>query len=102
MHERDVEALHHAAAEFLNREAGHQSLITVTRAELSDDRKRGIIYLSVLPDSAEQAAVDFANRNRTEFGHFFEKHVRGMQMPRVEFVIDLGEKNRRRLDELTN
>lgn len=101
MHERDIEALREAAAEFLSREAGRQSLITVTRAELSDDRKHGVIYITVLPDSAEEDAVNFANRNRTEFGIYFEKRVRGMSMPRVEFKIDLGEKSRQRLDELT-
>jgi len=101
MHERDTEALYHVAAEFLNREAGRQSMITVTRAHLSDDRKSGIIYISVFPDTAEASAVHFANRNRTEFSKFFEKRVRGMQVPQVEFVIDEGEKARRRLDELT-
>lgn len=101
MHERDIEALREAAAEFLAREAGRQSLITVTRTELSDDRRNGIIYITVFPDTAEKQAVDFANRNRREFSAFFEKRVRGMHMPHVEFVIDLGEKNRQRLDELT-
>jgi len=101
MHERDTEALYHAAAEFLNREAGRQSMITVTRAELSDDRKHGTIFITVFPDSAEEGAVHFANRNRTEFSKYFEKRVRGMQVPHVEFVIDEGEKARRRLDELT-
>ena len=102
MHERDIETLREAAAEFLSREAGRQSLVTVTRAELSDDRKRGTVYLSVYPESAEAGAVQFANRHRAEFGTYFEKRVRGMRIPHVEFVIDLGEKNRRRLDELSN
>ncbi len=101
MHERDTEVLYHAAAEFLNREAGRQSMITVTRADLSEDRKHGTIYITVFPESAEESAVHFANRNRTEFSKYFEKHVRGMQVPHVEFVIDRGEKNRQRLDELT-
>ncbi len=101
MHEKDVEALREAAAEFLSREAGRQSLITVTRAELSDDRRRGTVYLTVYPESAEAAALAFANRNRDEFSEYFQKCVRGMRMPRVEFRLDLGEKNRQRLDELT-
>ena len=102
MHEKNVEALRGAAAEFLSREAGRQTLITVTRAELSDNRRTGIIFITVFPDTAEQEAVQFANRNRGELGKFFEKRVRGMRMPHVEFVIDEGDKHRRRLDELTN
>lgn len=101
MHERDVEALRAAAAEFLSREANRNSLITVTRADLSEDRKRGIVYITVFPDSSEKAAVDFANRNRKEFSDFFQKRIRGMRMPHVDFVIDLGEKNRQRLDEIS-
>jgi ribosome-binding factor A len=101
MHERDVEALRSTAAEFIAREAGPQSLITVTRAELSEDRRRGTIFITVLPETAELQAVEFANRNRAEFGHFFAKRIRGMHIPHVEFVIDEGDKVRRRLDELT-
>ena len=102
MIERDTEALREAAALFLSREANRNALITVTRAQVSDDRKRGIVYLTVYPDQAEDAAVAFANRNRGEFGKFFETQVRGMRIPHIEFVIDRGEKNRQRLDELTD
>ncbi len=102
MIERDTEALREAAAEFLSREANRTTLITVTRATLTDDRKRGVIYITVLPDDAEEQALAFANRNRGEFGKFFESRVRGMRIPHVEFVIDHGDKNRRRLDELTS
>lgn len=101
-HERMQEALREVAAEFLVREAGRESLITVTRAELSDDNKRGIIYITVLPDDAEENALSFANRNRTELGHFYKTRIKGAMPPHVEFVIDRGEKNRQRLDELSN
>ena len=99
--ERVREALREVAAEFLVREAGPQSLVTVTRAELSEDGKRGTIYLSVLPETAEQAAVDFANRNRSEFSSFFKTRITGALPPHVEFAVDRGEKNRQRLDELS-
>ena len=94
------EALREMAAEFLAREAGRESLITVTRAELSEDGKRGTIYITVMPESAETGAVNFANRNRSEFSDFFKKRIRGALLPHVTFEIDKGEKNRQRLDEL--
>lgn len=99
--ERLKEALREVAAEFLAREAGRQSLITVTRADLSEDGKRGTVFVTVLPDSAEQNAIDFANRNRTEFGNFYKTRIKGALPPYVEFVLDRGEKNRQRLDELS-
>jgi ribosome-binding factor A len=99
--EKLTEALREAAAEFLSREASRQSLVTVTRAMVGEGGKGAVIFLSVLPESEEQKAVDFANRHRSEFGEFFKTKVRGAYLPHVEFAIDLGEKNRQRLDELT-
>ncbi|MDO8517844.1 MAG: ribosome-binding factor A [bacterium] len=99
--EKIREALHKVAAEFLSREAGRQSLITVTNTTVSDDGKRGTIYITVLPEKAESAALSFANRNRRELADFFKKRIRGAFPPRIEFVIDRGEKNRQRLDELS-
>lgn len=95
------EALREAAAEFLVREAGHQSLVTVTRAQVADGGKTGTIYLSVLPESEENKAVAFANRHRSEFAKFFASHVRGARMPHVEFMVDVGDKNRRRIEEIS-
>ncbi|OGC83019.1 hypothetical protein A3D68_01345 [Candidatus Adlerbacteria bacterium RIFCSPHIGHO2_02_FULL_52_17] len=104
MHNRDDkmrEALREVAAEFLLREANPTPLITVTRATLSDDHARGVVYMTVFPDSGESAAVAFANRATGEFAAFFKKRIRGMSPPRVTFEIDKGEKSRQRLDELS-
>jgi len=101
-HQKLEQVLHETAADFLNREATRQSLVTVTRAQLSDNNKSAVVYVSVLPESEERAAVDFANRHRSEFARYFESRVRGARCPHVEFAIDEGEKSRRRLDELTN
>ncbi len=95
-------ALQDVAGEFFAREAGRQTLITVTNAIVSDDAKQGTICITVFPDAAEENALSFANRNRGEFADFFRKRVRGAFPPRIEFVIDRGEKNRQRLDELSS
>ncbi len=100
-HDKITDALREVAAEFLVREANRNSLVTVTAARLSDDNKRGIIYITVLPESAEEAALAFANRNRGEFSEFFQKRIKGVFMPHIEFQIDKGEKSRQRLDELS-
>jgi ribosome-binding factor A len=91
-----------AAAEFLARESNRQSLITVTGARMDEDGKTGSILITVYPETAEAGALQFANRNRTEFAHFFSKRHRGMRIPHIEFMIDRGEKNRQRLDEISN
>jgi ribosome-binding factor A len=89
--ERMGSRVREVAAEFLAREANRNSLITVTRAELSENGRRCNIFIT---------ALKFANRNRRELSEFFKKRVKGVP-PRIEFVIDRGEKNRQRLDELS-
>src|SRR3989338_8568738 len=102
MNERQAESLRAAAAEFLAREANRNSLITVTRVQMSEDGKRAVIYITVFPELGEKAALAFANRNRGELGQFLSKRTRDMRLPLFEFEIDLGEKTRGRLDELFN
>ncbi len=100
--EKIQEAVREVAAEFIAKEAGPQSLITVTRVMLSNDAKEATVFITVLPDSAEEVALAFAQRNRRELAEFFRTRVRGAFPPHFEFVIDRGEKNRQRLDELTS
>ncbi len=97
-----AEALRETAAEFLAREAGRESLVTVTQVALTEDGRRGIIYITVMPEKDEESAIAFANRNRGELTKIFREHVRGMRLPHVEYRLDKGEKNRQRLDELSN
>lgn len=95
------ERLREVAAEFLARESNRQSLVTVTAADIDEGGRRGRIYITVLPNDYEEQVLEFANRNRHEFGKFFESRVRGMRIPHIEFVLDRGEKMRQRLDELS-
>lgn len=99
--EQMQERLREVAAEFLSRESNGQSLITVTAARVDERGQHATIFITVLPDSAEQKALEFANRNKQEFGMYLLKKVRGMRIPKLEFIIDKGEKMRQRLDELS-
>lgn len=96
-----TEEIAHLAADFLARESNTQSLITVTRAEMSEDLKNICIYFSVLPENLEQSALAFAKRNRTDFREYLKKHSAFQHIPTVDFEIDYGEKNRQRIDDLT-
>lgn len=96
-----AETLQHLAADYFAREAGPQSLMTVTRAVISPDRKNVTIYFSVLPESQEAPALRFAKRSRSEFREYVKEHSRLHPIPTIDFEIDIGEKNRQRIDELT-
>lgn len=99
-HKRVEELLVHLAAEFIVRESNGTSLITATRAELTPKGERAIVYVSVFPDESTDTALDFLNRNADEFREYMKKNARTRELPRVEFALDEGERNRQRLDEL--
>jgi ribosome-binding factor A len=89
------------AADFLSRESSRTSLITVTRAELSPDLKKATIYFTVLPQTEEGRALAFVQRQRNDFRIYLRRHTRLGMLPQIDFEIDLGEKNRQRIDDLT-
>ncbi len=91
----------HKAADFFARESNRESLITVTRADVSPDLKNVQIFFTVLPVEYETAALNFAKRSRTDFREYLKKHASLQRLPNVDFTIDDGEKNRQRIDDLT-
>lgn len=100
--ERLAKQIRELAAKFLELESNRQSLITVTSVKLLDRNKRATVYFTVLPDSKTDAALDFAKRKRSEFREYVKKNSQIGLVPFFDFDIDLGEKNRQRIDELSN
>ncbi|MCC2630480.1 MAG: Ribosome-binding factor [Candidatus Paceibacter sp.] len=89
------------AASFLQRESNGSSLVTVTRVVLTDRVTKATILLSVLPEDKEEEAIEFARRKRGEFKEYVKKNSRIGRIPLFDFEIDIGEKNRQRIDELS-
>jgi len=98
--ERVREHLKDLAGKFIAEEGGIQSLITVTDLHLSEDQKYATIAVSVLPDEMTEQALAFLKRNRGDFREFVKKESRLRAIPTFDFILDLGEKNRQRVDEL--
>ncbi len=90
------------SAQFLGRESNNTSLVTVTSTTVSPDLKRGTIYITVLPIDKERTALEFAKRKRGELREFLKKNMETKMIPFIDIEIDLGEKNRQRIDELLN
>lgn len=88
------------AADFFTREAGPNSLITITDATISPDFKYGTIYITCFPTSEEEKALDFAKRKRSDLREYIKDHARLKALPVLEVKIDEGERNRQRIDEL--
>jgi ribosome-binding factor A len=88
------------SAEFLEREGNNTSLITVTSCTVSPDMKRGTVFITVLPDSKEHDALEFAKRKRGELRDHLKKNMKIKIIPFIDIEIDKGEKNRQKIDEL--
>ncbi len=86
--------------DFFQRESSGASMITVTRTEISRDMRHGTIFITVLPENKEDAAINFAKRMRSELRHFVMKRLPVKVIPFFEVEIDYGEKNRLHVDEL--
>ncbi|MDR3557958.1 MAG: ribosome-binding factor A [Candidatus Pacebacteria bacterium] len=100
-HNRLAEYIREIAAEYLVREANHNSLITVTGVELSDTEANARILVSVLPTEMEDDALEFVQRKASDLRLYFMKKVKMRRAPRFAFAIDVGEKNRQRIDEIS-
>ena len=99
--EKTLSVCKQLAAEFLEREGNRQSIITVTNATISNDRKYATIFFTVLPTEQEKAALAFAKRQRSDFRKFVGEHARLGKLPFFDFAIDEGEKHRQRIDNLS-
>ncbi len=100
--EKMMDVIKELAAKFLERESNRTSLITVTNAQLSNDKKKVTIFMTVFPDTnQEKAVIDFANRKKREFYNFIISNSRISHLPSIIFAIDEGEKARQRIDDLS-
>ncbi len=87
-------------AGFLNRERSNASLISVTSINVSPDLKKATVFISVLPTSQEKTALLFAKRKKPEMREFLKQNMQTKNVPFLEVELDLGEKNRQKIDEL--
>ena len=109
--EKIKEILRDLAARFLSINSNKSSLMTVTSIALSKDEKMAIIFFTVFPASLndkvgqekfEKTALEFAKRKRSDFKEFIKENAQLGKIPQIDFEIDLGEKNRQKIDNLLN
>jgi ribosome-binding factor A len=62
--------------------------------------KRATIFITVMPESKEKEALEFAKRKRAELRDFLKKNIEIKIIPFIDIEIDRGEKNRQKIDEL--
>lgn len=95
------ELIRELAAEYFSRESNRQSLITITDVEIFSRGGKARILMTVLPETAETNALEFAHRQLTDFRQYVMDKSRIGRIPFFEVAIDIGEKNRQKIDELS-
>jgi ribosome-binding factor A len=88
------------AALFIERESNKTALITVTRVEVLDRGRSATIYISVLPESGEESALNFLKRKRHDLRTVIKKGINMINIPFIDVQIDKGEKARHTIDAL--
>jgi ribosome-binding factor A len=84
----------------LGRENNRTSLITITSCTASPDLKKATIFITVFPSAKETAALNFIKRNLGDLREFLKKNMQIKIIPFLDVMIDQGEKNRQKIDEL--
>lgn len=100
--ERLKEYIRDISARLLNEQSNKTSLVTVTNIALTENGRKATIFITVLPEDKEKEALSFAKRQRTELRRKIIKELNISHPPFIEIDIDKGEKNRQRIDELSN
>ena len=86
--------------EFITRNSGGQSLITITSMEQAERSNHMLIRVSVLPETQENAVIDFLQRNATDMRNYIKEKSRLGMLPFLTFEIDRGEKHRQSIFEI--
>ena len=57
--------------------------------------------MTVLPEEKSQAALEFAHRHLNDFRQYVKDNSRLGRIPFFDVQIDIGEKNRQKIDDLS-
>jgi len=86
------EQVKEVVAKLIERESNKSAMITVTNVELQDHGRSAMIYLSVLPESGEDSAINFLKRKRPEMREAIKKQLNIRTIPFLDVQIDIGQK----------
>ncbi len=86
--------------EYISKNSGGQSLITITSIDQAERSNNVTIRVSVLPENQEKAVLDFLHRNASDIRDEIKEKSKVGQLPFLHFEIDKGEKHRQEIFEI--
>lgn len=101
-HDRAISLIKEIVAQYIQREANTDPLITVTRVTVSPDYRQVIIFFTTIPSGREADALIFLKRTAGEMRGFVKKKSNLKIIPHLEFSVDYGERHRQHIDEIAH
>src|SRR3972149_5788890 len=87
-------------AKFLEKESGQDALVTVTNCNVSPKFNRADIFITVLPKDKEGEVMQMLEKKLGQLRKYISENLKTKSVPVLKIEIDLGEKNRQRIEEL--
>lgn len=95
------ELLRETAAAFVSGIANSQSLITVTRVDVSPDIRQATVFFTTLPNNQELIAEEFLNRHAAELRGYAKSKLNLKRIPFFKFELDRGERHRQHIEDIS-
>ena len=83
-----TESIRNYSGDFFARNTSGGSMITVTNVWVSPDNKTADVFISVLPESKNEAAFNFAKRQRTELQKYLFTKIKLSHLPFLDIILD--------------
>ena len=77
------------------------SIVTISEVEISNNFKKAIVWVSVIPGEAGLRALEILKKARGFLQYHLGEEVRVRILPRIEFVLDKGAEHAARIEKLS-
>lgn len=98
--EKATSLLSRLIPEFIKKFSFGKTIVTVTRLEISDDLMFVKIFVSAYPQAGEKQAMALLSKKSKDIRKYIGARVRWKFLPELIFLVDEGEKNRQRIEEI--
>ncbi len=100
--ERANSIVQHSVGAFLSTLQEPGTLITVTDIKTRDREKSATIFVTIYPESKETETLQRLIRELRNLREYVKTHEKLLNIPFFDYKIDKGEKNRQRIEEISN
>lgn len=77
-----------------------ESLVTLTKIEVTPDLKQAVMYLSILPINQTGSVLKAVNKNLKQIRHFLGSQLKLRVAPHLKVVVDDSALKSRRIEKI--